>query len=99
MSEKTVNLPDEAKKLNVQERHQILKENTAKTILSIFIVNNLTVLAIILLIYFTQGNRSIITEGVVMTLIGATTVQVGSAALIIARHLFPGNGQFDQNDT
>jgi hypothetical protein len=36
-----------------------------------------------------QGDR-IITNQVIMTLLGATTVQVGVIAAIIARYLFPG---------
>jgi hypothetical protein len=35
------------------------------------------------------GDR-IITEKVIMALLGAATVQVGAIAAIIARHLFPG---------
>jgi len=38
------------------------------------------------------GDR-IITSGVVMTLLGATTVQVGSVAAVIARYLFPGRSR------
>jgi hypothetical protein len=36
----------------------------------------------------TPGDR-IITNQVIMTLLGATTVQVGTIAVIIARYLFP----------
>ena len=35
------------------------------------------------------GDR-IMTEHVIMTLLGATTVQVGAIAVIVARYLFPG---------
>jgi hypothetical protein len=34
-------------------------------------------------------DQRIITEHVIMTLLGATTVQIGSIATIIARYLFP----------
>ena len=34
----------------------------------------------------------IITNQVIMTLLGATAVQVGAIAVIIARYLFPGRG-------
>jgi hypothetical protein len=40
------------------------------------------------------GDR-IITEKVIMALLGATTVQVGAIAAIIARYLFPGRQYAD----
>lgn len=38
------------------------------------------------------GNR-IVTQQVLMALLGATTVQVGTIAVIIARYLFPGRSR------
>jgi len=35
----------------------------------------------------------IITSGVIMALLGATTVQLGTIAVIIARYLFPGRSE------
>lgn len=53
------------------------------------------------LVYLDQSNmgnhvitpdQRIITEKAVMTLLGATTVQIGTIAVIIARYLFPRRG-------
>ena len=61
--------------------------------------NGLTLIALALLVVLDEFNLywhliapgdRIITEKVIMALLGATTVQVGAIAALIARYLFPG---------
>jgi hypothetical protein len=72
----------------------------AKVVVPAFLwANGLTLVAIALLAildefniawdWITAGDR-IISAQVIMTLLGATTVQVGAIAVLIARYLFPG---------
>jgi hypothetical protein len=71
----------------------------ARRIIWVFIgANIVTLLAMAGLVWLDQGNVAshsiapgdrIITSQVLMALLGATTVQVGSIAFIIAQHLFP----------
>jgi hypothetical protein len=57
---------------------------------TLFVLGGLVVLDEINLALHLTGDR-IITEKVIMTLLGATTVQVGAIAYAIARYLFPGH--------
>jgi hypothetical protein len=61
--------------------------------------NGLTLAALAVLVVLDEVNIAahliapgdrIITAKVIMTLLGATTVQVGAVAALIARYLFPG---------
>lgn len=80
-------------------RDQGLREKLAYWIIGAFIVANLfTLLALAWLVTLDQSNiRShmiaagdrIITNQVIMALLGATTVQVGAIMVIVARYLFP----------
>jgi CRISPR/Cas system-associated protein Csm6 len=81
-------------------RDQALREWLANKVMPSFLwANGLALGAIVLLvaldeinIYFrlaAPGDR-IVSSQVIMTLLGATTVQVGVIAAIIARYLFPG---------
>jgi hypothetical protein len=68
----------------------------------LFVAANIsTLLAVFRLVGLDQKNIAahlitpadrIITNQVIMTLLGATAVQVGAIAVIIARYLFPGRG-------
>lgn len=76
-----------------------LRQWMARWMVWLFAIANVMVLAVIAgLVWLDQGNLGakliapgdrIIGNQVVMTLIGATTVQVGTIAVIIARYLFP----------
>jgi hypothetical protein len=77
-----------------------LRKWMATSIVWTFISGNIvTLLALGGLVWLDQMNieRKLVTAGdriidrqVIMTLLGATTVQVGAIAVIIARYLFPG---------
>ncbi len=63
--------------------------------------NTVTLIALGVLVLLDEANicfhlvtpsDRIITSNVVMALLGATTVQLGSIAVIMARYLFPGRG-------
>ncbi len=81
-------------------RTQDLREWMADRVVPAFLwANGLTLAAIGLLVVVDEINlaRGIIAPGdriiggqVIMALLGATTVQVGTVAVIIARYLFPG---------
>jgi hypothetical protein len=76
-----------------------LRRWMARRIIWVFIAANIvTLLAMAGLVWLDQGNVAshsiapsdrIITSQVFMALLGATTVQVGSIAFIIAQYLFP----------
>jgi hypothetical protein len=84
-------------------RTQYLREWVAGGIMLLFVVANVVTLgAVYMLVQLDQGNLQghlitpadrIITNQVIMTLLGATAVQVGAIAVIIARYLFPGAQQ------
>jgi hypothetical protein len=81
-------------------RTQYLREGVAGAIMVLFIAaNGAALYAVERLVRLDQSNIAahlitpadrIITNQVVMTLLGATAVQVGAIAVIIARYLFPG---------
>ena len=101
-----LNLSQEADREGVSVADQIalqdagLRKSVAYWIIGVFIVANLVTLAVLsILAHLDQGNIEshliepgdrIITSQVFMTLLGATTVQVGAIMVIIARYLFPG---------
>jgi hypothetical protein len=72
----------------------------AKFVIPAFLkANGLTLIALALLVVLDEINLNlhlialgdrVITEKVIMALLGATTVQVGVIAALIARYLFPG---------
>lgn len=81
-------------------RDQSLREWMAKVVIPAFLkANGWTLAALGALVVLDEfnvgfhliapGNR-IITDKVIMALLGATTVQVGAIAYAIARYLFPG---------
>jgi len=98
----TVSLSNEAANegVSVEQRDADLREWVAKVVFPAFIkANALTLIALGLLALTDQGNiavhlitpeERIIGGQVIMALLGATTVQVGAIAFIIARYLFPG---------
>ena len=81
-------------------RTQFLREWVAGGIMALFIVaNGVTLFAVDRLVRLDQSNIEahlikpayrIITNQVIMALLGATAVQVGAIAVIIAQYLFPG---------
>ena len=81
-------------------RTQYLREWVAGGIMVLFIAANVVTLIVVeRLVRLDQSNIAghlitpadrIITNQVVMALLGATAVQVGAIAVIIARYLFPG---------
>jgi hypothetical protein len=86
--------------LSVEQRDADLRDWVAKTVFPAFIKTNaLTLGALGLLALADQVNiavhliapgERIVGSQVIMALLGATTVQVGAIAAIIARYLFPG---------
>lgn len=88
----------------IKQREADLREWMANRIVPAFLrANGLTLAALGLLWFADEVNivlsivfhvttpvSRVITSGVVMTLLGATTVQVGAVAAVIARYLFPG---------
>jgi hypothetical protein len=81
-------------------RTQFLREWVAGGIMVLFVAANVVTLIVVeRLVRLDQSNIAghlitpadrIITNQVVMALLGATAVQVGAIAVIIARYLFPG---------
>jgi hypothetical protein len=90
--------------LSVQDRialrTQYLREWVAGGIMVLFILANALMLYVVYrLVWLDQANLEahlitpvdrIISNQVIMALLGATAVQVGAIAVIIARYLFPG---------
>jgi hypothetical protein len=101
---KIVSLAQEAEKLSVAElvalRDADLRKWMAERIMPTFLWTNLlTLVAIGVLFIIDEFNvvrnigtprDRIITSQVIMALLGATTVQIGTIAVVIARYLFPG---------
>jgi type IV secretory pathway VirB2 component (pilin) len=91
---------DEGWDVELARRQQSLRGRVAYSIVVVFVLANITTLWIVFgLVQVDQDNIAahvitpadrIITNQVMMTLLGATAVQVGSIAVIIARYLFPG---------
>jgi hypothetical protein len=83
----------------LRERDQGLRDWMAKVVVPAFLkANGLTLAAVAVLVVLDEINITshliapgdrIITEKVIMALLGATTVQVGAIAALIARYLFP----------
>ncbi len=79
-----------------------LRKRIGNRIVWTFIAGHIVTLTVLAgLVYLDQSNmgshvitpdQRIITEKVIITLLGATTVQIGAIAVIIARYLFPGRG-------
>jgi hypothetical protein len=79
-----------------------LRRWTATRIVWTFIGGNaVTLIALGALVWLDELNlreklagpeQRVVTEHVIMALLGATTVQIGVIAAIIARYLFPGHG-------
>jgi hypothetical protein len=77
-----------------------LRDWMAKFVIPAFLMANvLTLVALAVLVVLDEANIAyhliapgdrIITDKVIMALLGATTVQVGAIAALIARYLFPG---------
>lgn len=104
-----VNLEDEAVREGLSVGNRIalkdaeLREQMAIHIISTLIIGNLvTLVALAALVWLDQRNLEsnliksgdrIIDHQVIMALLGATTVQVGTIAVIIARYLFPGRSR------
>lgn len=100
-----LSLEKEAERERVSVQDQVLQQDadlrrwTATRIVWTFIGGNVVTLgALAALVWLDEANvrnhvitadQRIITEHVIMTLLGATTVQVGTIAAIIARYLFP----------
>jgi hypothetical protein len=86
-----------------ERRTQYLREYVAGGIGMLFaLANAVTLLIVIFLMAVDQRNivthliapaDRVITSQVIMTLLGATAVQVGVIAVIIARYLFPGRAE------
>ena len=72
----------------IAEREQSLKEDIAKKTLLVFILSNVAILIFICIIYFTSSEGAIINRDVIMALIGATTIQVGSIMILMAKFYF-----------
>ena len=80
-------------------RDQALRESMADRVMRAFLLANALTLGGIgvlwladelnMVFHVTAPGERIITSRVIMALIGATTVQVGTIAVIIARYLFP----------
>ena len=103
-----INLNEVAEQEELSVKDQIalqdadLRKRIGSPIVWTFIGGNVvTMLGFAGLVYVDQSNMAkylitpdqlIITEKVIMTLIGATTVQIGTIAVIIARYLFPRRG-------
>jgi hypothetical protein len=84
----------------LRKREADLRDWMAKVVIPVFLwANGLTLGAIALLVgldevnigldWIAPGDR-IISAQVIMAMLGATTVQVGAIAVLIARYLFPG---------
>jgi hypothetical protein len=83
----------------LQAREQTMREGTVKRILWVFLGANVLALVLLaILVWLDQCNIAakligpkdrIVTNQVIMTLLGATTVQVGAIMGIITRYLFP----------
>jgi hypothetical protein len=82
------------------EAERELRKSAADRVINIFLVSNLAILAAVilasacdyLLIFkgiFRSDDR-LISDKVIMALVGATTVQLGTVMLTIYRYLFPG---------
>jgi hypothetical protein len=77
-----------------------VRARVSYVIIGAFLVVNLATLLGLYLIYLADAaelqaklvapNQRVIDSRVVMTLLGATTVQLGSMAVIMAKYLFPG---------
>jgi hypothetical protein len=82
------------------EAERELRKSAADRVINIFLVANLAILAAVilasacdyLLVFkgISRADDRLISGKVVMTLIGATTVQLGTVMLTIYRYLFPG---------
>lgn len=94
-----VSLSEVARPFNLEEREHELRQWVAEKVIPAFTwANGFTLLALVALValdevnlayhLITPGDR-IITEKVIMALLGATTLQVGAIAYAIARYLFP----------
>lgn len=91
------------KELSVQERIDLaeleLRSEIARNIIRQFVRVNLAVLAIIALIFIVDeintylkliaASERIIDSKIIMTIIGATTVQFGAIAFAVSQWLFP----------
>ena len=99
----TVRLTDQEQDIAVSDKIALgelqMRTDVAKNIMKLFVTTNIFVLGLLLLIfsvdiYFTRinligaGDR-IVTENVLMALLGATTVQVGTIMVSISAYLFP----------
>lgn len=97
----TLSLSNESKQLHLEQLKHGLRSDVARRILEIFRwANGATLLLIFALatidnwfIWIGIATTRLVTPGVLMTLIGATVVQVGAAAFAIATSLFPKNGR------
>ena len=106
-----VSLDQEAKRVGYSVDEQIalrdadLRQTMANRIVRAFTLANVVVLAAVgvlvvldeinIAAHLVSPTERIITSQVFMALLGATTVQVGTIAAIIARYLFPGRSRGD----
>jgi spore maturation protein SpmA len=85
--------------LDLQEWN--LRRNLATTIMNTFLTINGTVLALVIIMYISdtvflakgiiQSSDRIIETKVIISIIGATTIQLGAIALALSQWLFPKN--------
>lgn len=93
----TLSLSNESKRLHLEGLKHGLRTDVARRILDIFRwANGATLILIFLLaaidnwfVWHGVQTERLVTPEVLMTLIGATVVQVGAAAFAIASSLFP----------
>ncbi|NNG05356.1 MAG: hypothetical protein HKM95_14830 [Inquilinus sp.] len=99
----TLRLADQEEAFTVSDKIALgelqMRTDVAKNIMKLFVTTNIFVLVLLLLIfsidiYFMTRNLigagdRIVTENVLMALLGATTVQVGTIMVSISAYLFP----------
>jgi hypothetical protein len=76
-----------------------LRKETAKTIIRAFVVVNFSVLVLVLILYITDvffiytskidPSGRLINSNVIISIVGATTVQFGAVAIAVSNWLFP----------
>lgn len=98
-----LSLETESAPFDIEESEFHLRKEVAQSILQLFGIANTVVLFVILVLIgvdiwmlntgLIKSAERIVDSKVVMTLVGATTVQMGAIVLTIASYLFPKNGR------
>jgi hypothetical protein len=98
-----LSLEKEAAPFDIEESEFVLRKDVAKSIIRLFGIANTVVLVVILVLIgidtwmvntgLVKSTERIIDSKVVMSLVGATTVQMGAILVTIASYLFPKNGR------